>query len=57
MTAKQVLFRSAAREKVLRERGVPMLVVESDYHNLDVGPMRTRLEAFVEVLSGGPADA
>ena len=44
-------------EKVLRERGVPMLVVESDYHNLDVGPMRTRLEAFVEVLSGGPADA
>ena len=44
-------------EKVLRERGMPMLVVESDYHNLDAGPVRTRLEAFVEIMQGGPADA
>ena len=44
-------------EKVLRERGMPMLVVESDYNNLDAGPVRTRLEAFVEIMQGGPADA
>jgi benzoyl-CoA reductase/2-hydroxyglutaryl-CoA dehydratase subunit BcrC/BadD/HgdB len=44
-------------EKVLRERGIPMLVVESDYHNLDTGPVRTRLEAFVEIMQGRPADA
>ena len=44
-------------EKVLRERGIPMLIVESDYHNLDVGPVRTRLEAFVEIIQGGPVDA
>lgn len=44
-------------EKVLGERGIPMLVVESDYHNLDVGPVRTRLEAFVEIMEGGPANA
>ncbi len=44
-------------EKVLRERGIPMLVVESDYHNLDVGSVRTRLEAFVEIMEGGPTDA
>jgi benzoyl-CoA reductase/2-hydroxyglutaryl-CoA dehydratase subunit BcrC/BadD/HgdB len=44
-------------EKALGERGIPMVVVESDYHNLDVGPVRTRLEAFVEIMQGGPANA
>ena len=44
-------------EKVLRERGIPMVVVESGYHHLDVGPVRTRLEAFVEIMEGGPANA
>jgi benzoyl-CoA reductase/2-hydroxyglutaryl-CoA dehydratase subunit BcrC/BadD/HgdB len=44
-------------EQVLRERGIPMLTIESDYHNLDAGPVRTRLEAFVEIMQGGPADA
>jgi benzoyl-CoA reductase/2-hydroxyglutaryl-CoA dehydratase subunit BcrC/BadD/HgdB len=41
-------------EKVLRERGIPMLMIESDYQNMDVGPVRTRLEAFVEIIEGGP---
>ena len=40
-------------EMALRERGIPMLVVESDYHALDSGPLRTRLAAFVETLQGG----
>ncbi len=44
-------------EKVLRERGIPMLAVESDYHNLAGGSVRTRLEAFVEMMEGGPTDA
>ena len=41
-------------EMALRERGIPMLIVESDYHALDSGPLRTRLAAFVETLQGGP---
>jgi benzoyl-CoA reductase/2-hydroxyglutaryl-CoA dehydratase subunit BcrC/BadD/HgdB len=44
-------------EKILHERGVPLLVVESDYHNLDAGAVRTRLDAFVEIMQGGPVDA
>jgi benzoyl-CoA reductase/2-hydroxyglutaryl-CoA dehydratase subunit BcrC/BadD/HgdB len=41
-------------EMALRERGIPMLTLESDYHALDSGPLRTRLAAFVETLQGGP---
>lgn len=41
-------------EMALRERGIPMLIVESDYRGLDSGPLKTRLAAFVETLSGGP---
>jgi benzoyl-CoA reductase/2-hydroxyglutaryl-CoA dehydratase subunit BcrC/BadD/HgdB len=44
-------------QTALGERGIPMLVVESDYHTLDSGPLRTRLAAFVETLRGGPLDA
>jgi benzoyl-CoA reductase/2-hydroxyglutaryl-CoA dehydratase subunit BcrC/BadD/HgdB len=44
-------------EMELRKRGIPMLVVESDYHALDSGQLRTRLAAFVETLQGGPLDA
>jgi benzoyl-CoA reductase/2-hydroxyglutaryl-CoA dehydratase subunit BcrC/BadD/HgdB len=44
-------------ETALRKRGIPMLIVESDYHSLDSGQLRTRLAAFVETLVGGPIDA
>lgn len=44
-------------ERGLRPDGIPMLMVESDYHALDSGPLKTRLEAFVETLVGGPIDA
>jgi len=44
-------------EKALGERGIPIVVIESDYGNLDVGPVRTRLDAFIEIMQGGPADA
>jgi benzoyl-CoA reductase/2-hydroxyglutaryl-CoA dehydratase subunit BcrC/BadD/HgdB len=38
------------------ERGIPMLIVESDYSPLDTGPLRTRLGAFMELLRGGPVN-
>jgi benzoyl-CoA reductase/2-hydroxyglutaryl-CoA dehydratase subunit BcrC/BadD/HgdB len=41
-------------EMALRERDIPMLTLESDYHAPDAGPLRTRLAAFVETLQGGP---
>lgn len=44
-------------ERALRERDIPMLIVESDYHALDLGPLRTRLAAFVETIQGGLTDA
>lgn len=39
--------------KELNEKGIPLLVVESDYGTLDTGALRTRLAAFMEVLQGG----
>ena len=44
-------------QTLLRDHGIPVLTVESDYHALDSGPLRTRLAAFVETLRGGPLDA
>ncbi len=44
-------------QMMLQERGIPMLVVESDYHALDSGQLRTRLAAFIETIQGGPIDA
>jgi benzoyl-CoA reductase/2-hydroxyglutaryl-CoA dehydratase subunit BcrC/BadD/HgdB len=37
----------------LSERGIPMLIVESDYSPLDTRPLRTRFDAFIELLKGG----
>jgi benzoyl-CoA reductase/2-hydroxyglutaryl-CoA dehydratase subunit BcrC/BadD/HgdB len=43
-------------QNALLEHNIPMLVVESDYHSLDCGPVRTRLDAFIETLVGGLID-
>jgi benzoyl-CoA reductase/2-hydroxyglutaryl-CoA dehydratase subunit BcrC/BadD/HgdB len=40
--------------KQMNEKGIPALIVESDYSKLDAGPLRTRLGAFMEVIKGGP---
>ena len=41
----------AARvEKELGKAGVPLLRVETDYSMEDIGPLKTRIEAFVEML-------
>ncbi|MBN1631903.1 MAG: 2-hydroxyacyl-CoA dehydratase [Thermoleophilia bacterium] len=44
-------------ENRLRQMGIPMLVIESNYDDVRSGAIRTRLEAFLEIVQGGPADA
>ncbi len=44
-------------ENRLRELGVPMLLIESNYGDVRSGSVQTRLEAFLEIVQGGPADA
>ncbi len=38
-------------EEILRKRGIPLLRIESDYTPEDVEQLRTRIEAFIEMLS------
>lgn len=40
-------------EKALKERGIPLLRVETDYNPEDVEQLRTRIEAFIEMLKSG----
>lgn len=37
-------------EHALREAGIPVLKLESDYSEEDIGPLKTRIEAFLERL-------
>lgn len=37
-------------EKVLKEKGIPMLKIETDYGQEDVGQLKTRIEAFLEMI-------
>ncbi len=39
-------------EKLLEDKGVPMLKIETDYSPQDVEQLRTRIEAFMETLMG-----
>ena len=39
-----------ARE--MSERNIPMLILESDYGAADTGQLKTRIEAFIEILKG-----
>jgi len=36
----------------LGERNIPMLILESDYGTVDTGQLKTRIEAFIEILIG-----
>jgi benzoyl-CoA reductase/2-hydroxyglutaryl-CoA dehydratase subunit BcrC/BadD/HgdB len=36
------------------ERNIPMLILESEYGMTDIGQIRTRVEAFIEIVKGGP---
>lgn len=39
-------------EKALQQKGVPVLKIESDYGMEDVGQLKTRIEAFLEMAKG-----
>ena len=39
-------------ERELGEKGIPMLTLESDYSSADTGQIKTRIEAFIEILKG-----
>ena len=39
--------------KELEQKDTPVLVLESDYGNSDIGQLKTRIEAFIELLEGG----
>jgi benzoyl-CoA reductase/2-hydroxyglutaryl-CoA dehydratase subunit BcrC/BadD/HgdB len=39
-------------EKALQQKGVPVLKIESDYGMEDVGQLKTRVEAFLEIAKG-----
>lgn len=41
-------------DKKMQERRIPMLIVESNYDVADGGPLRNRLDAFMEMVKGGP---
>jgi benzoyl-CoA reductase/2-hydroxyglutaryl-CoA dehydratase subunit BcrC/BadD/HgdB len=34
------------------EQGIPMLILESDYGTADIGQLKTRIEAFIEIVKG-----
>ena len=38
--------------RALKEAGVPVLSLETDYADTDAEQLRTRIEAFVELLNG-----
>jgi len=44
------LVESHRVEKVLKEHGIPMLKIETDYGQEDSGQLKTRIEAFFEML-------
>jgi benzoyl-CoA reductase/2-hydroxyglutaryl-CoA dehydratase subunit BcrC/BadD/HgdB len=37
-------------EKRLEKEGIPLLRIETDYSDEDVGQLRTRIEAFLEMI-------
>ena len=41
-----------AVSEALRAKGIPVLSLETDYEDSDAGQLRTRIEAFVEMLNG-----
>jgi len=39
-------------EKALQQKGIPLLKIESDYGMEDIGQLKTRVEAFLEMVRG-----
>jgi benzoyl-CoA reductase/2-hydroxyglutaryl-CoA dehydratase subunit BcrC/BadD/HgdB len=38
--------------QMLEEQNIPMLILESDYGTADTGQLKTRIEAFIEIVKG-----
>lgn len=38
-------------ENVLKEKGIPVIKIETDYSQEDIGQLKTRVEAFLEMVS------
>lgn len=45
------LVESNRVEKVLKENNIPLLRIETDYSQEDSGQLKTRVEAFLELIS------
>jgi benzoyl-CoA reductase/2-hydroxyglutaryl-CoA dehydratase subunit BcrC/BadD/HgdB len=43
-------FEYAKMSKILEKKGVPLLKIETEYSEEDVGQIRTRIEAFIEMM-------
>jgi benzoyl-CoA reductase/2-hydroxyglutaryl-CoA dehydratase subunit BcrC/BadD/HgdB len=39
-------------EKAIQQKGIPFLKIESDYGMEDIGQLKTRIEAFLEMAKG-----
>ncbi len=39
-------------DRLRKETGIPMLVLESEYDDMETGPMKTRIETFIETIRG-----
>ena len=48
------MFETPSLENYLRKTGIPLLVLETDYTWRDTGRIRTRVDAFVEMLEKEP---
>ncbi|MBN2420579.1 MAG: 2-hydroxyacyl-CoA dehydratase [Deltaproteobacteria bacterium] len=53
----QLMFRESYKvesyffpQMLKKEAGIPMLVLESEYDAMETGPMRTRIETFIETI-------
>jgi benzoyl-CoA reductase/2-hydroxyglutaryl-CoA dehydratase subunit BcrC/BadD/HgdB len=46
------MIEAFALERVLGEKGIPCIRIETDYSQEDIGPLKTRVEAFLEQVKG-----
>ena len=44
------MFLTRGVEKALKDAGIPVLGIETDYTDADAEQLRTRVEAFIEML-------
>jgi benzoyl-CoA reductase/2-hydroxyglutaryl-CoA dehydratase subunit BcrC/BadD/HgdB len=40
-------------EKIAKKKGLPVLKINSDYDSMEMESLRTRIEAFIEMIKGG----